>query len=56
MVVLGVVFIFFFFSLLVSIIMEFIFLIFGFCGWNLLKVFCNLLEGYKVGEGVVVDK
>ncbi|NRB49816.1 MAG: hypothetical protein HRU41_19190 [Saprospiraceae bacterium] len=55
-VVLGVVFILLLLSLLASTIMEFISSIFGLRGRNLLKALRNLLEGYKAGEGAVVDK
>jgi len=55
-VVLGVVFILLLLSLLASTIMEFISSIFGLRGQNLLKALRNLLEGYKSGEGAVVDK
>ena len=55
-VVLGVVFILLLLSLLASTIMEFISSIFGLRGQNLLKALKNLLEGYKAGEGAVVDK
>ncbi len=55
-VVLGVVFILLLLSLLASTIMEFISSIFGLRGKNLLKALSNLLEGYKAGEGAIVDK
>ena len=55
-VVLGIVFILLLLSLLASTIMEFISSIFGLRGQNLLKALKNLLEGYKAGEGAVVDK
>ena len=55
-VVLGVVFILLLLSLLASTIMEFVSSIFGLRGKNLLKALRNLLEGYKSGEGAVVDK
>lgn len=55
-VVLGVVFILLLLSLLASTIMEFVSSIFGLRGKNLQKALRNLLEGYKSGEGAVVDK